>query len=109
MSLTRLELLKELYNRWCGERALSINKLPASGSPREYYRITGSRTSVIGAINLDREENRAFIEFSRHFRSLGLAVPEIYLVDQENNAYLQEDLGDLTLFNYLFQVFVLPM
>ena len=104
MSQTRLELLNDLFDRWCGESVISINKLPASGSPREYYRITGAETTVIGAINLDREENEAFIEFSRHFRSLGLAVPEIYLEDLDNHAYLQEDLGDTTLFDYLFQV-----
>jgi len=103
MSQTILELLNDLFNRWCGESIMSINKLPASGSPREYYRITGTKSSAIGAINHDREENEAFIEFSRHFLSLGLAVPEIYLVDLENNAYLQEDLGNLTLFDHIFE------
>ena len=104
MSQTILELLNDLFNRWCGESIMSINKLPASGSPREYYRITGTKSSAIGAINHDREENEAFIEFSRHFLSLGLAVPEIYLVDLENNAYLQEDLGNLTLFDHIFEL-----
>lgn len=104
MSQTILELLNDLFNRWCGENIISITKLPASGSPREYYRITGTESTAIGAINLDREENEAFIEFSRHFHSLGLAVPEIYLIDLDNNAYLQEDLGDLTLFDHVFQL-----
>ena len=103
MSQTRFELLNDLFHRWCGESIISITKLPASGSPREYYRITGTSQTAIGAINQDREENVAFIEFSRHFHSIGLAVPEIYLVDLEKNAYLQEDLGDLTLFDYVFQ------
>jgi aminoglycoside/choline kinase family phosphotransferase len=104
MTQTRLNLLNDLFHRWCGESIASINKLPASGSPREYYRINGTKSSAIGAINLDREENEAFIEFSRHFHSLGLCVPEIYLVDLDNSAYLQEDLGDVTLFDYLFKV-----
>jgi aminoglycoside/choline kinase family phosphotransferase len=104
MSQTILELLNDLFQRWCGESIKSINKLPASGSPREYYRITGASGTAIGAINMDREENEAFIEFSRHFHSKGLAVPEIYLIDLDNNTYLQEDLGDLTLFDYVFQM-----
>jgi aminoglycoside/choline kinase family phosphotransferase len=104
MSQTILELLNDLFHRWCGESIISITKLPASGSPRDYYRITGTESTAIGAINLDREENEAFIEFSRHFHSLGLPVPEIYLVDLEHNAYLQEDLGDMTLFDYVFQL-----
>ena len=104
MTQTRLKLLNDLFQRWCGESIQSINKLPASGSPREYYRIKGKKSGAIGAINLDREENVAFIEFSRHFHSLGLCVPEIYLVDLDNHAYLQEDLGDTTLFDYIFKV-----
>ena len=104
MSQTILELLNDLFHRWCGENIISINKLPASGSPREYYRITGTESTAIGAINLDREENEAFIEFSKHFHASGLAVPEIYLVDLDNHAYLQEDLGDITLFDHLFSV-----
>jgi aminoglycoside/choline kinase family phosphotransferase len=103
-TLTKLELLSSLFDRWCGEEVVSINKLPASGSAREYYRITGAHAKVIGAINHDREENEAFIHFSRHFLSRGLAVPEIYLVDLDQHAYLQEDLGEVTLFDYLFQV-----
>ncbi len=103
MSQTISELLKDLFKRWCGESTISITKLPASGSPREYYRIRGASRTAIGAINQDREENQAFIEFSRHFHSRGLAVPEIYLIDLKHNAYLQEDLGDLTLFDFVFQ------
>lgn len=101
---TKLELLSEMFRRWCGEKVISVNKLPASGSPREYYRIAGPGSTVIGAINSDREENVAFISFSRHFHSLGLPVPEIYLEDLDHQAYLQEDLGDTTLFDYLFKV-----
>ena len=104
MNQTRFELLNDLYNKWSGETAVSINKLPVSGSSREYYRITGKDSTAIGAINDIREENEAFIEFSRHFKSKGLAVPAIHYVNLENNAYLLEDLGDLTLFNHLLQV-----
>ena len=104
MSQTKLELLSKLFFSWCGEHVSSINKLPASGSPREYYRISGTDSVAIGAINMDREENEAFVQFSKHFHSKGLAVPEIYLEDLDNHAYLQEDFGDLALFDYLFRV-----
>ena len=104
MSLTRLELLNDLFTRWCGEKAVSINRLPVSGSSRQYYRIAGPENKAIGAINLDREENEAFLAFSRHFKSKKLPVPEIYLVNLDQHAYLQEDLGDLTLFDYLVRL-----
>ncbi len=48
-----------------------------------------------------REENIAFLEFSRHFRRHGLPVPEIYAEDLAQGAYLEEDLGDTTLFEFL--------
>ena len=103
-NLTKLELLSTLFQRWSGEKANSVNKLPASGSAREYYRITGAQARAIGAINHDREENEAFIHFSRHFHEKGLSVPEIYLVDLDHHAYLQQDLGEISLFDYIFQV-----
>jgi aminoglycoside/choline kinase family phosphotransferase len=43
----------------------------------------------------------AFIEFSKHFRRHGLPVPEIYAEDLQHGAYLEEDLGDTTLFEFL--------
>ncbi len=48
-----------------------------------------------------REENVAFLEFSRHFRRHGLPVPEIYGDDLSQGAYLEQDLGDTTLFDFL--------
>jgi aminoglycoside/choline kinase family phosphotransferase len=48
-----------------------------------------------------REENVAFLEFSRHFRLHGLPVPEIYAEDLGQGAYLEEDLGGTTLFEFL--------
>ena len=104
MSKTRLELLHDLSDRWSGEPVLSINKLPVSGSKREYYRITTGKGSCIGAFNEDREENEAFITFTEQFLSKGLHVPEIYLADLDNHAYLLEDLGDTTLFDHLIRV-----
>ena len=40
-------------------------------------------------------------KFSRHFRRHGLPVPEIYAEDLSRGAYLEEDLGDTTLYEYL--------
>ena len=57
--------------------------------------------SAIGIFYNVREENVAFLEFSRHFRRHGLPVPEIYAEDLSQGAYLEEDLGDTTLFEFL--------
>ena len=57
--------------------------------------------SAIGILYDVREENVAFLEFSRHFRRHGLPVPEIYAEDLSHGAYLEEDLGGTTLFEFL--------
>ena len=66
-------------------------------------RLSSQRASAIGILYDVREENVAFLEFSRHFRKHGLPVPQIYAEDLSNGAYLEEDLGDTTLFEFLSQ------
>ncbi len=95
------KLLSKLFESWCGEVPGKIEPLPAHGSDRKYFRLFGSNTTAIGAYNPDEKENTAFITFSRHFKSKGLAVPEIYAEDSANKVYLEQDLGDTTLFSFL--------
>src|ERR1700733_834359 len=71
------------------------------GSGRKIIRLTGAGVTAVGILYGVREENVAFIEFSRHFRKHGLPVPEIYAADLAHDAYLEEDLGNTTLFDFL--------
>jgi aminoglycoside/choline kinase family phosphotransferase len=71
------------------------------GSGRKIVRLTSKNKSAIGILYGVREENKAFLEFSRHFRKHGLPVPEIYGEDLDQGAYLEEDLGDTSLFEFL--------
>lgn len=71
------------------------------GSGRRILRLASGKLSAIGILYDVREENVAFLEFSRHFRRHGLPVPEIYGEDLNQGAYLEEDLGDTTLFEFL--------
>src|SRR5258708_39409625 len=71
------------------------------GSGRKIIRLSNERSSAIGVLYGVREENAAFLEFSRHFRRHGLPVPEIYGEDLNHGAYLEEDLGGTTLFEFL--------
>src|SRR6202790_2326796 len=71
------------------------------GSGRKIIRLTGEERSAIGVLYGVREENVAFLEFSKHFRRHGLPVPDIYGEDLSQGAYLEEDLGDTTLFGFL--------
>ena len=71
------------------------------GSGRRIIRFSNERATAIGILYGVREENRAFLEFSKHFYQHDLPVPQIYGEDLDHGAYLEEDLGDTTLFEFL--------
>ena len=96
--MTELETLFEQYTH---EKVLNTKELTASGSPRRYFRLTGEKTILIGVSGTSVEENRAFIAMSKHFHSLGLPVPQVLAQTADNKFYLQNDLGDTLLFDYI--------
>jgi len=91
--------LKVLFQSWSERPAGQIVPVSAHGSSRRYYRIIEGGESVIGVFNPDRKENIAFLMLSGHFRRHGLPVPEIYKSDLDRHIYLEQDLGDETLFS----------
>ncbi len=77
------------------------------GSNRIYTRETDENgRSIIRVQGTNRDENRAFIYMARHFHALGLPVPELYWVSEDEMSYTQEDLGDTLLFETLDPVLV---
>ncbi len=95
-----LERLFEQRFHYAPESAVPLQG-QLGGSGRAIVRLSGRGVTAIGVLHAVREENLAFLEFSRHFRQHGLPVPEIYAQDLEAGAYLEEDLGDTTLFDFL--------
>jgi aminoglycoside/choline kinase family phosphotransferase len=71
------------------------------GSGRQIIRLSNESNTAIGIVYGVREENFAFLEFSKHFRKHGLPVPEIYGEDLDHGVYLEEDLGNTTLYEFL--------
>ena len=104
MNNKQKEELTNLFQSWSGEPVLEFTPLPPSGSYREYYRLKSAGQCAIAAYNSDKKENKAFIEFSKHFAENGLPVPEIYAQEPDKDIYLLEDLGDTTLFSYLSEI-----
>ncbi len=98
-----MDVLQKLFLQHFGAPPARVQALQGQlgGSGRNIIRLSNDHASAIGILYGVREENAAFLEFSRHFRRHGLPVPEIYEEDLENGAYLEEDLGDLTLFDLL--------
>jgi aminoglycoside/choline kinase family phosphotransferase len=98
-----MDVLRDLFERHFHSTALRVQPVQGAlgGSGRTIVRLANDRFSAIGIHHDVKEENAAFLEFSRHFRRHGLPVPEIYAEDPANGAYLEEDLGNTTLFQFL--------
>ena len=93
--------LTSLFEEWTGLLPGSIQKLPASGSERIYFRIRRKRFSAIGVYNLNYKENTAFINFTKQFLESRINVPEIYSMNLNEGIYLIQDLGDKQLLTWL--------
>jgi aminoglycoside/choline kinase family phosphotransferase len=98
-----MDVLNQLFEQHFHAPVEQVQPLQGQlgGSGRAIVRLAAEKLSAIGILYGVREENVAFLEFSRHFRRHGLPVPEIYSEDLAHGAYLEEDLGDTTLFEFL--------
>ena len=100
-----MDVLNHLFEQHFHSPVVRVQPLQGQlgGSGRKIIRLAGQKASAVGILYDVREENVAFLEFSRHFRRHGLPVPEIYAEDLDHGAYLEEDLGDTSLFEFLSQ------
>lgn len=116
------QTLATLFQQWSGVPCAQILALGAQGSSRRYYRLTAQQgnagclpanngapaaslrtLSAIGTVGDDLRENRAFFALDRHLRAKGIPVPELYAVSSDERCYLQQDLGDLSLYGLLHE------
>src|SRR3989475_8130685 len=98
-----MDVLKTLFEQHFHSPVARVQPLQGElgGSGRSIIRLAVDKLSAIGILYDIREENVALLECSRHFRRHGLPVPEVYAEDLSQGAYLEEDLGDTTLFEFL--------
>ncbi len=93
--------LKLLFKKYFGAEPDLCQPLAPTASNRLYYRLSNNNNSCIGVINNDLRENDAFVYLSKHFLKYDLPVPEVFVYDAPKGIYLQSDLGDQTLFDFL--------
>ena len=93
--------LSQLFQQITSVAPQSVTELSASGSNRKYYRLQSDDLSLIGVEGTSVDENRAFIRMSQHFVDKGLPVPCVLAVSADEMYYLQDDLGDELLFDYM--------
>ncbi len=103
--------LNQLFFQYTGVMPQSVEQLSASGSNRRYFRLTSDDQikdgqairgiSLIGVQGTCEEENHAFLYMAKHFFEQGLNVPKVVAQSDDEMLYLQEDLGDTMLFDYI--------
>ena len=94
--------LLNLYKEWSGHAPLRTESLPKAGSNRQYVRIYApDGSSVIGVIGPSVSENHCFVYLASHFASKGLPMPRIYAFSDNETCYIQQDLGQVSLYDTL--------
>ena len=95
--------LSLLFFEATGKKAGEQTALTASGSNRRYYRIESEdkTASLIGVQGTSRDENHAFLYMAEHFMQKGLNVPKVLAVSDDEMNYVQQDLGNVLLFDYI--------
>lgn len=93
--------MNRLFEQWAGEPCINTYQLTANGSNRLYSRLEGATKRCIATINDDVRENEAFFHFAKEMKARGVNVPEVYAVSTDRRTYLQEDLGNVSLYTFL--------
>lgn len=98
-----MSVLKNLFEEFTQLKEPTEEQMVVSGSNRKYYRLKKDDVSLVGVVGTSKEENRAFIEMTKHFTKKALPVPQFKIASDDNLYYLQEDLGDVLLFDYVIK------
>ncbi|MBO4761105.1 MAG: phosphotransferase, partial [Bacteroidales bacterium] len=93
------DTLSRLFESYTGKKVTECTEINSSGSNRRYYRIKGGDISLVGVTGTSLEENKAFLAIDKHFVEAGINVPKVLAVSEDSMSYIQEDLGDESLFS----------
>jgi aminoglycoside/choline kinase family phosphotransferase len=81
---------------------VKIRPIEKGGSDRKFYRIrcSASQTLILVKYNLEREENRHYVEIAKFLEAHGVRVPKIYFHDAAEGLIWIEDMGERDLYSY---------
>ena len=84
------------------ESAVKITRIEKGGSDRRFYRVRCSpeQTIILVKYNLEREENRHYVEIAEFLTEHRIHAPKIHYHDPEEGLIWIEDLGKRDLFSY---------
>ena len=98
-----MDALLKLYAQHYACSPAEVTAISPHASKRQLFRLVSPQGAAVGVINDDIPENKAFIAFTHHFERLGLPVPKIYQVAPDYSCYIEDDLGDHTLYQLLLK------
>lgn len=81
---------------------IKITPIEKGGSDRKFYRVRCSpdQTLILVKYNLERQENRHYVEIARFLERNSICAPKIYFNDAAEGLIWVEDLGENDLFGY---------
>jgi aminoglycoside/choline kinase family phosphotransferase len=81
---------------------VKITPIEKGGSDRKFYRIrcSAEQTLILVKYDLEREENRHYVEIAQFLETNKIQAPKIYFHDPAEGLIWIEDLGECDLFGY---------
>src|ERR1700737_3872235 len=81
---------------------IKITPIEKGGSDRKFYRVrcSSEQSLILVKYNLEREENRHYVEIAQFLETHGIHAPRIYYHDVDEGLIWLEDLGERDLFGY---------
>ncbi len=81
---------------------IKIRPIEKGGSDRKFYRVrcSANQTLIVVKYNLEREENRHYVEIAKFLEAHGIRAPKIYFHDAAEGLIWIEDLGQHDLYSY---------
>ena len=81
---------------------VDITPIEKGGSDRKFYRVRSSpdQTLILVKYNLEREENRHYVEIAQFLEEHTIRAPKIYFHDPAEGLIWIEDLGERDLWGY---------
>jgi N-acetylmuramate 1-kinase len=81
---------------------VNISPIEKGGSDRRFYRVRFSpeQTIILVKYNLEREENRLYVQVAEFFAEHNIRAPKVYFHDPAEGLIWIEDLGENDLWNH---------
>jgi aminoglycoside/choline kinase family phosphotransferase len=82
--------------------SVQITPIEKGGSGRRFYRVhnTSEQKLILVKYNLQRKENRHYVEIARFLETHNIRAPKIYFHDPDEGLIWIEDLGETDLFSH---------